>query len=247
MTAASGLVEQVTTLRGPSLRFLMRDLNQTRRVRRMQQVVRAAAHAAEQVPYGAKPSCIMVTLTYREGVKWEAGHIRQFIQAVKLHLDKGRKAIRYQWVLELTKRGRVHYHVLLWLHPLTRLPKPDESGLWLHGMSRIERARRAVGYICKYASKGCGDTDRIPRGARLFGVGSPSEAEKFACHRAGLPRWLRERSSVTTRCVRIPRAGWCEKETGLLHASPYRVRWWREPDAWHIQIVNFEGVSNASL
>lgn len=206
----------------------------------MQQVVRAAAHAAEEVPYGAKPSCIMVTLTYREDVEWQGMHIAKFIESVKRYLGRRNFKARYQWVLELTKRGRVHYHVLFWLNPLVRLPKPDEAGFWPHGATRVERARRAVGYVCKYASKGCGNVDAIPKGARLFGVGTPSAAEKFACHRAGLPRWLRERSDPASRCVRVVRAGWCEKESGLLHASPYRVRWWREQGVWNLQIINLE-------
>jgi len=131
-----------------------------------------------------------------------------------------------EWVIETTKRGVPHYHLLFWVPHGTRIPKPDESGHWPHGMSRIEVARRAVGYIVKYATKG---TDHeLPRGARLFGCGGDRSARHLA-HRAGLPRWLRESASPGVRCIRVTGAGWLEVETGLTHRSPYELHWGRDP------------------
>jgi hypothetical protein len=58
------------------------------------------------------------------------------------------------WVIEWTKAGKPHYHVLIWLPQLAKLPKPDQAGWWSKGMTRTERIRAAgVGYIAKYASK----------------------------------------------------------------------------------------------
>ena len=37
--------------------------------------------------------------------------------------------IHYVWVLELTKRGRPHYHVLFWLPKGVSMPKADKQGL----------------------------------------------------------------------------------------------------------------------
>ena len=62
--------------------------------------------------------------------------------------------IHYVWVLELTKRGRPHYHVLFWLPRGISMPKADKQGWWRHGMTNTVPARSPVGYLCKYTSKG---------------------------------------------------------------------------------------------
>jgi hypothetical protein len=104
-----------------------------------------------------------------------------------------------------------------------RLPKPDEQGWWPHGSTRIERAYRPVGYITKYASKGVSDDSRLPRHARLYGVGTPTGAERFATRRAALARWLRE--STQGVCKRIARVGWVDTESGSIHRTPFRLLW----------------------
>lgn len=236
--ASPGLVEQVTTqtrISGPHPWAILRDLNRERRIRRMRRVVVAAAEAAQHVQ-GKRVACVMVTLTYAPQVRWNSSHIAAFIDCVRKHLKRAGYAFRYQWVLELTKAGRVHYHALFWLPPGVMLPKPDQAGWWKHGMTRIERARRAVGYIVKYASKGCGNDQAIPKGARLFGVGVAADAaagERLIAHRAGLAAWLRE--ATAGRCARV-RGGWLDKETGEVLRSPFRLDISR--DAWGVWVVS---------
>ena len=60
--------------------------------------------------------------------------------------------LHYVWVLELTKRGRPHYHVLFWLPKGVSMPKADKQGWWKHGMTR-SGGHSPVGYLCKYTSK----------------------------------------------------------------------------------------------
>jgi hypothetical protein len=130
--------------------------------------------------------------------------------------------------------------LLVWLPEGVKLPKPDQAGWWTHGMSRIERARNAVGYLVKYASK-CDSSGEFPKGARLFGVGvsgamQETRQERTGNHRAGLPRWLRE--STTGRCSRRVGGVWIERESGREFASPFQVRCSR--DAWGVWTVFIE-------
>ncbi len=110
---------------------------------------------------------VMVTLTYRDGVEWQPNHIRNFMLGVRKELGKG-NLLGYAWVAELQQRGAVHYHVLLYVKKGKMLGKPDENGLWLHGMSRIEKARTPF-YIIKYVSKRYHGLV-YPKGLRVFAV-----------------------------------------------------------------------------
>ena len=66
----------------------------------------------------------------------------------------------YVWVAELTKRVRVHYHVAMWVPKTVYLPQSDTCGWWPYGMTRTETARKPIGYIMKYVSKGTNDVVR---------------------------------------------------------------------------------------
>lgn len=237
-----GLVEEVTShtrITGPSRWAILKDLNKQRRIKRMKRVVRAAADASRD-RHGFRTDCLMLTLTYAEADAWRPRHLSAFLNTAKEWLSRRRIPRRYQWVLELTKAGRVHYHVLFWVPHGVKLPKPDDAGWWRHGMTRIEKARRGPAYITKYASKGCGDDEAIPKGARLFGVGlsgstEADRAERVGNHRAGLPRWLRE--STAGRCSRV-RGGWLERDSGQLHASPFTVLTQRDAlGIWTVEII----------
>src|SRR5690606_16986167 len=128
--------------------------------------------------------------TYRPDAAWRPEHISQALAAWRKEM-RGRR-LRYVWVLELTKAGKPHYHVMVWLPAGVLLEKPDRSGAWPHGMSRIEWARNAVGYLVKYASKGT-DGINLPRGARLFGVGGLNADSRLKRAWAMLPRYQRLR------------------------------------------------------
>lgn len=188
----------------------LRELNVQRRLSRMRRGVVAAGelHREER---GAHGVAVMVTLTYRPDALWKPTHISECLAHWREEL-RGRK-LRYVWVLELTQAGKPHYHVLLWLPIGVRLAMPDKSGAWPHGMTRIERARNAVGYLVKYASKGT-DGVNLPKGARLFGVGGLSADSRLRKAWAMLPRYQRERCSVEDRCIRLRGGGWVSRDTG---------------------------------
>jgi len=244
--AAAGLVEQVTTLPTQSLglAFGMRRLNAERRIRRMRRVVIEAADGARDslTLGGGRYSAVLVTLTYAPGVEWKPEHIADYIQWVRKWSHVVRLKLRYQWVIELTKKGVPHYHVLFWAAGDNwKLPMADKCGAWPHGLSRVERARCAVGYLVKYATKGSFNEFPLPKGARLFGHGGGIGSEKLRAHRAGLPVWLLENLGEDSRGRRCTGVGWVDSETGEIFVSPFKLSWQRDEDGWITIIITKRG------
>jgi hypothetical protein len=209
----------------------------------MRRVVIASAESGREFlsSGGRRYDTLLVTLTYRPGAEWRAEHVKQYVNATRRHIDRRGLRCRYQWVIELTQAGTPHYHVLWWVPHGERLPMPDKAGSWTHGFSRIERARNAVGYLVKYATKGTTDLYSVPKGARLFGVGGGEASEKLSAHRAGLPMWLLHRIQADSRGRRIAHVGWLDVSTGEVFHTPYSVAW--ERDAWgivHFKIIKRE-------
>lgn len=240
---ASGLVGQVTshtrTTTYPTTRRseALAVVNRERRFRRMRRCVIGHADAVREVP-GFRSQGIMVTLTYREDESWNRKQVSRYITAVRNWLARRGVQLRYEWVIELTRRGRPHYHVLFWVPHGVRIPKPDLSGQWGHGLSKIELARKPVGYLVKYATKGT-DGD-LPKGGRLFGCGG-EPAARFVAHRRGLPSWLDQAALPDSRLVRVPFVGWVERETGAVHRSPYSFVWGRDASGLITLEVSFCG------
>ena len=229
---AAGLVERVTTRthRHETKHFIKsecyRELNHLRRLSRMRRVVVASAEAAAGSiqRQGARVAPIMVTCTYRPGVEWRKEHISGLLHVMRQYAHRRGVRLRYQWVLELTQRGVPHYHVLLWTPAKFRFPRPDSAGWWPHGSTRIELARRPVGYMVKYASKGMDPeiAGEIPTGARIFGVGNAAGAERHEVGRARLPAWLQEVTAFEQRPRRVVGVGWVCPDTGKVYQSPFR-------------------------
>lgn len=141
---------------------------------------------------GQRFKVAMVTLTYREDDQWKPNHISSYLDNVRKWAKRGGSStvkrgrrkknsrkftpfnLRYVFVAELTKRGRVHYHVLFWLPKGITMPMADRQGWWKHGSTKSEWARKPVGYIAKYASKGTqydSSTKSFPKNCRIQGSG----------------------------------------------------------------------------
>jgi hypothetical protein len=206
----------------------------------MRRVVIAAADSQRETlsRAGGRFEGILVTLTYRPGGDYDPRHVSEYVRRERYRLQRQGKCFGYQWVLETTKRGVPHYHVLWWVPKGTRLRKPDEAGIWPHGMSNIKRASRPVGYLVKYATKG-NNGRPLPKGARLCGVGTADFAVRMARHRYGLPVWLFERTDG--RCTRV-RGGWVAPDTGEFFRSPYVLTWRHDADGncLGVEIVRHE-------
>lgn len=238
MSAAPGLVGQVTSVVRHTMPTLsksgaLRELNNRRRMRRMRRVVIAAADASRDLVQrgGNRFDAVFVTLTYRSDEFYSTRDVSGYIKATREWLKRRNVKAFYQWVIELTQKGKPHYHIIWWVPKGLRLPKPDASGMWSKGSSNIKLATRPVGYLVKYVSKG--DGGEFPKGARLFGVGAQDEGVKLARHRFGLPMWLFEKTEG--RCARVPRVGWVDKSTGEVHDTPFLFS--IDKDAWGFIVV----------
>lgn len=193
----------------------MVEFRRVSRLSRMKRGVKVAAQLLDEdvraCSYRHRP--LFVTLTYRNGVTWKPSHIRDFLTAMRNRFSRKGEPLRYVWVLELTARGIPHYHVMFWVRSSLRLPTPDRAGLWPHGMSQVQRARSPVGYLIKYASKGDSET-RFPKGARLFGCGGLSVADRATKRWRLIPLYIRVQFNIGDGVRRCPGGGWQSTVTG---------------------------------
>lgn len=191
-----------------------------RRTNRLARVIKTAARCLVDSAQGSH-KWAMLTLTYAPEHEWAPGQLSFCLQAIRSYLWRRGYPARYVWCLEGTKAFRPHYHVLIQLPRGVTLPKPDKQGWWRYGFTKIEWARRAVGYLAKYASK-AGLFNA--RGARSYGVSglSPTGRSEVSYWRA--PRWARDQCGQDhPHLVRV-RGGFCRKDTGEVLSSPFGAR-----------------------
>lgn len=167
----------------------------------------------------------MLTLTYKPEVDWAPGQVSTVVRHIRQYLRRKGIEMRFVWVQEFTKKGRPHYHMLLWLPLGVTLPKPDKRGWWPCGMTKIEWARNAVGYIAKYASKG--DSLAQPaKGARMHGNGGLTDEALLEQRWWKLPDWVRHKAIPAERVRRAPvgtGGGFLNPESGEVYKSPWVV------------------------
>jgi hypothetical protein len=178
------------------------------------------AYRKELQEQGIETRMVMVLLTYRRVMDYRAGHINLYMKALKQSLADG--LLSFAWVCELQARGAVHYHLVLVVKKGTRIPLPDKSGMWSHGLSGIHTARTPY-YLVKYVGKAYQkDLARYPKSCRLYAAsvrGLTSEWQGLFRLRSGLikpesspadqsrPAWFFAGCSVTegyAREVLIP-------------------------------------------
>lgn len=202
------------------------EAQRKKRLLRLKKTVVTGARltVAEAKRGGFRGSWAMVTLTYRDDVKWVPKQMTALTKHMREYARRCGFVFRYVWVLELTQRGRPHYHLLVWLPAGRSMPKPDKQGWWPHGKTRIEWAKKPVGYIAKYASKGMDyeQSQLIPKGARLVGHGGLSVEGKTELRWWMLPTWVRDVFSEVADVRRIV-GGFVNKETAEFLESPWKV------------------------
>ena len=184
----------------------------------------ARLHVEESERLGFRPGWwALVTLTYRPDVEWSPLQIASFVKRLREWCKRRMIEARYLWCLELTKAGKTHYHLLVRLPRGVMLPKPDKRGWWTLGMSRIEKARNAIGYMAKYASKGTADAMvEMPNGARLHGVGGLSIESKRELRWWRAPKFVRDAFGPFAD-LRKARGGYVDAISGEFFVSPWRV------------------------
>lgn len=206
-------------------RITRRDQREKRVRRTRKTIITGARLAVEQSRQGGfRGRWAMLTLTYRQDERWVASQLGVLMTHVRKYAKRRGFPMLYVWALELTEKGRPHYHVLIWLPKGRTLPKPDKQGWWRHGSTRIEWARRAVGYLAKYASKGIEDDQwkLIPKGARMCGNGGLAAEQRIELRWWKLPTWVRDHWPEISDVLRV-RGGYVKRPDGEFLASPFRV------------------------
>jgi hypothetical protein len=163
-----------------------------------------------------------VTFTYRPGVDWQPRHITECLKRMRHWVERRGVRLRYVWVAEQHKSGRVHYHAIVWLPRGLTMPKPDKQGWWPHGFTNVQWARKGIGYLVKYATKTSTSLVPFPRGCRLHGHGGLDRERRVYRSWWMLPKYQRERCEPADRVCRARGGGWRSVVTG---------EWW-EPVAY---------------
>jgi len=232
--AAPGLVSSETSQshRSASEQLVSQLDFERRRFGRLRRVILTAGRLMVD-SFRGRQRWWMVTLTYRPGVEWRPRDITTTTQRMRDWLKRRGLPCRYVWVLEATQAGRPHYHLLVQLPELTQLPHFDTQGWWTNGLTRTERAKRAVGYLAKYASKAGSLIDW--KGARCYGVSGLQSGHRAVLSWWRAPRWVRSAAgfcdaegtfpeSQAQLPVRRVRGGFIDTATGVLYRSPVVAR-----------------------
>jgi hypothetical protein len=146
----------------------------------------------------------LITLTYPDNSFWSPKDISAFVNKLRMYAKRkmGLDTLRYAWVAETTKKGIIHYHLVVW-HPRNkRFPRPDDQGWWKH-ISNISGVRKGVySYMRKYLSKGCAHPLGFPvhsvdklgrrRVARMFGMGGMSLKQRAFLNWQMLPSYIKD-------------------------------------------------------
>lgn len=197
------------------------------RINQMQKAVRTSArlHVESAASRGHRFRPAMITLTYRADAIQRPRDISVLLKHIRQYLARRNHILRCVWVMELTKSGNPHYHIVVWLPKGVTLPKPDKRGWWVHGSTRIEWCRKtAVGYITKYISKGCENSVSIPARSRIHGACGLDSVARCARRWWLLPCWVRELFPIIGDCpVRLRGGGWLHPPSGIFLESPFIV------------------------
>jgi hypothetical protein len=189
-----------------------------KRLNRMRLVVKGAAWGIQDAltSTGFRFRAALGTVTYDpKKSEYSPNHIRDLMRHYRRWFKRRKEPFRCVWVAELHKDCRVHYHFVFWARKGLTPPKPDKQGWWPHGSSNVKWARKPVGYIVKYASKGDAK-DQFPKGARIYGISGPTG--HLGWFRA--PQWFRGRSKPYNKVMK-KHGFWCDFDVGIGLRSPW--------------------------
>ena len=224
--SGTGLVPSTTTGTPPAGRpsewFLI-----DRRACRLKRMKKGVLNASRLLDFDAAgEKCRMrrtfVTLTYRPGVEWSPDHVGKFRRCMREWFARRGVVCRFAWVAELTKAGRMHYHLLVWVPRRFILPKADRRGWWPHGSTNVQEARSAIGYLAKYASKGTPEGHEFPKGARIHGCGGLTSDGKRERRYWLAPLFARDALGGRADIRKI-RGGYADRITGEFTPSPWQI------------------------
>lgn len=203
------------------------------RVRKLQKAVRNSAHILDSAAHTDEQNVrwrrLFVTLTYARDGEWSPCQITAFQKQVR-HWFKRKcngTRMRMVWVMELTKRGRPHYHCMIWIRAMDYFPNPHKAGWWPHGFAHVLSSKvhinRPVAYMAKYASKFTTEQAKhVPKGARLYGVNGATEEGKRVIRWWRAPVFARDALGGAAD-IRKVTGGYLNRTTGEFLASEWKV------------------------
>jgi hypothetical protein len=223
------------------------DRNRIRAQRLKKSVITGARlHDQEATKGSTRGAWYMLTTTYADGSVSSARDVSELLKRIRGYFNRvvrikyrsNRPVFRYLWVGELTKRLVPHYHILIWIPRGIFIPKADSRGWWPHGMTQICKARNAVGYLAKYASKFCpAAAEAYPKGFRTHAVGGLNDESKRELRWWKAPTEAREALGALAD-IRKALGGYVDKLSGDYWPSPWRVFFDKgRTIAWRIQPV----------
>lgn len=203
------------------------------RVRKLQKAVRNSAHILDAAAHVDEQKVrwrrLFVTLTYANDGAWQAGHVGDFRRHVRDWFKRNCKGtqMRMVWVMELTKRGRPHYHCMIWVRARDYFPNPHKAGWWPHGFAHVLSSKvhinRPVAYMAKYASKfNAEQAKHVPKGARLYGVCGATTEGKRVIRWWRAPMFARDAFGGAAD-IRKVAGGYVNRVTGEFLASEWKV------------------------
>lgn len=202
------------------------------RLRRMRSALLTAANLIQERlgSSGRRWKAAMLHLTYRDEDDFDPCQMSALMKHIREWAKRrGLPALPYVWVLERgEKRGRLHYHILIWLPLGVTLPKPDKQGWWPWGHTKWQWARQPVGYLAKYASKGWTRDGKVqpsfPKGSRIHGKGGLTTVERSKCAWWRAPAWVKDAWPDWQDEPRpAPGGGWVSRVLGDWLPSPWRL------------------------
>lgn len=198
--------------------------NRQRRLRRMRAGVRASARmfVDDLQAANARYRSAFITTTYRADAAWGRRDISRLLSHYRKWAKRRGIWIRYVWALELTQKGRPHYHIVMFLPRGVSPPLPDKQGWWPKGSTNAKWARNPVGYISKYASKGAhGGAGDLPVHARLWGCSSMGASGRCLLLWHLAPSWLHRLVPPDEGLKRF-KSWWVNAATGWAYLSPWQ-------------------------
>lgn len=207
------------------------DRNAVRAKRLKKSVITGARlHDQEAHEGSSRGGWYMLTTTYAPGRTASPRDISGLLERIRGHFGRNnrqgrqrRARVRYLWVLELTVSLRPHYHVLIWVPKGSYIPHVDRAGWWPHGLTKFEKARNAVGYLAKYASKFCAAAaEALPKGFRTHAVGGLNTESRRELRWWRSPLEAREALGLLAD-IRKTLGGYADKTTGAYWPSPWKV------------------------
>jgi hypothetical protein len=219
--------------KGAKLREVLEIDVYSSRVRKLQKAVRNSAHILDSAAHvdeqGVRWRRLFVTLTYAEDGAWKPGHVGDFRRGVRDWFKRSCQGTRMRmvWVMELTKRGRPHYHCMIWVRARDYFPNPHKAGWWPHGFAHVLSSKvhinRPVAYMAKYASKFTAEQAKhVPKGARLYGVCGATEEGKRVIRWWRAPIFTRDHFGGAAD-IRKVAGGYLNRVTGEFLVSEWKV------------------------